>query len=98
MLLPCKKFQKISDWFYRVEYKQRNSPNIHELIWLEDAPVHGCYSDDDTTSFIDQIITCEKPVNDPELGLLACFFLNKIESILFQDSSLKFATIFLMVH
>ena len=46
----------------------------------------------------DQIITCEKPVNDPELGLLACFFLNKIESILFQDSSLKFATIFLMVH
>ena len=44
--------EKISDWFYRVEYKQRNSPNIHELIWLEDAPVHGCYSDDDTTSFM----------------------------------------------
>ena len=40
------------------------------LIWLEDAPVYGCDSDDDITSFIDQIITCEKPVNDPELGLL----------------------------
>lgn len=40
------------------------------LIWFEDAPVYGCDSDDDITSFIDQIITCKKPANDLELGLL----------------------------
>ena len=60
----------ISDWFYRVEYQQRGSPHIHMLIWLEDAPVYGRDSDDDITSFIDQIIICEKPANDPKLGVL----------------------------
>ena len=61
---------KISDWFYRVEYQQRGSPHIHLLIWLEDAPVYGCDGDDEVTSFIDEIITCKVPNNDPELGLL----------------------------
>ena len=63
---------KIADWFYRVEYQQRaGSPHIHMLIWLEDAPVpvYGC--DDDSTcvvtSFIDEIITCKKSDNNPEL-------------------------------
>ena len=61
---------KISDWFYRVEYQQRGSPHIHMLVWLEDAPVYGRDSDDDITSFIDQIIICEKPANDPKLAVL----------------------------
>ena len=39
------------------------------LIWLEDAPVYGC-SDGNVTTFIDKIITCKKPKNDPELELL----------------------------
>ena len=38
---------KVADWFYRVEYQQRGSPDIHMLIWLEDAPVYGCDGDDD---------------------------------------------------
>ena len=57
---------KIKDWFYRVEYQQRGSPHIH-MIWLEGAPVFGIDKDDDVTSFIDQIITCQKPKNNPGL-------------------------------
>ena len=60
---------KIADWFYRVEYQQRGSPHIHMLIWLEDAPVYGCDEDEDVTSFIDKIITCERP-SGQELGPL----------------------------
>ena len=40
------------------------------LIWLEDAPVYRCNDDSDVTTFIDKIITCKKPDNDPELMLL----------------------------
>ena len=61
---------KIADWFYRVEYQQRGSPHIHMLIWLESAPVYGFDEDEDVTSFIDEIITCKKPDNDPELQVL----------------------------
>ena len=61
---------KIADWFYRVEYQQRGSPHIHMLIWLEDAPAYGCNDDKDVTTFIDKIITCKKPDDDPELALL----------------------------
>ena len=61
---------EVADWFYRVEYQQRGSPHIHMLISLEDAPVYGCDSDDEVTSFIDEITTCKMPNNDPELGHL----------------------------
>ena len=61
---------KVADWFYRVEYQQRGSPHIHMLIWFEDAPVYGCGGDDEVTSFIDEIITCKMPKNNPELRLL----------------------------
>ena len=61
---------EIEDWFYRVEYQQRGSPHVHMLIWLKGAPVYGCDDDNDVTSFIDNIITCKKPNNDSELGLL----------------------------
>lgn len=57
----------ISDWFYRVEYQQRGSPHIHMLIWIENAPKFGEDSDSKVTSFIDKIITCEKPTDNPEL-------------------------------
>ena len=58
---------KIKDWFYRVEYQQRGSPHIHMLIWLEDAPVFGVDKDEDVTLFIDKIITCQKPEDEPKL-------------------------------
>ena len=43
-------------WFYRVEYQQRGSPHIHK----------NC----DVASFIDKIITCEKPAENSELVVL----------------------------
>ena len=58
---------KITDWFYRVEYQQRGSPHIHMLIWLENTPTLGEDSDCDVVSFIDKIITCEKPTANPQL-------------------------------
>ena len=58
---------KIKDWFYRVEYQQRGSPHIHMLIWLENAPVFGVDKDEEVIAFIDQIIICSKPNNDPKL-------------------------------
>ena len=58
---------KIKDWFYRVEYQQQDSPHIHMLIWLENAPVFGVDKDEEVIAFIDQIITCSKPDNDPKL-------------------------------
>ena len=58
---------KISDWFYRVEYQQTGSSHIHMLIWLEDAPEFGKDSDTKVTSFIDKIITYQKPIDNLEL-------------------------------
>ena len=67
LLCNAEPLGKIFDWFYRVEYQQRGSPHIHMLIWLENAPEFGEDSDNKVTSFIDNIITCEKPVHNPEL-------------------------------
>ena len=58
---------RIADWFYRVEYQQRGSPHIHMLIWLENAPVFGVNDDEEVTAFIDSIITCSKPSENPTL-------------------------------
>ena len=58
---------KIEDWFYIVEYQQRGSPHIHMLIWLQNAPVFGVDENDNVTSFIDKIITCHLPNDEPEL-------------------------------
>ena len=58
---------KIADWFNRVEYQQRGSPHIHVLIWLENATQFGEDSDEKVTFYIDKIITCQKPINNPEL-------------------------------
>ena len=61
---------KISDWFYRVEYQQRGSPHIHMLIWLESAPVFGVDDDAVVTDFIDNIISCQWPIDNQELHQL----------------------------
>ena len=57
----------ISDWFYRVEYQQRGPPHIHMLMWLDGAPEFQVKSDAEVTGFIDNIITCQRPTDNPEL-------------------------------
>lgn len=47
------------------------------LIWVEDAPEFQVKSDEEVMGFIDKIITCQKPVNNPEL-------LNHVHSNLHQ--------------
>ena len=37
------------------------------MLWLENTPVFGVDKDDNVISFIDQIITCEKPNDNHEL-------------------------------
>ena len=58
---------KIKDWFYRVEYQQRGSRDVHMLMWLEDAPVFGVDEDENVASFIDKIVSCRKPDDDTTL-------------------------------
>ena len=37
------------------------------LIWQENSPTCGKDYDCDVVSFIDEIITCEKPTENPDL-------------------------------
>ena len=36
------------------------------LIWLESAPVFGIDDDATVTTFIDQIVSCKWPIDDPQ--------------------------------
>ena len=56
--------QKISDWFYRVEYQQRGSPHVHVLIWVDGAPECQVQSDTEVIAFIDKLITCQKQADN----------------------------------
>ena len=67
LLSPAEPLGKISDWFYEVEYQQRGSPHIHMLIWLEGAPQFQENSDAQVTAYTEKIITCQMPVDNPEL-------------------------------
>ena len=67
LLTSAEPLGKISDLFYRVEYQQRGSPHIHMLIWLEGVPEFKINSDREVTAYIDKIITCQKPVDNPVL-------------------------------
>ena len=40
------------------------------LIWLESAPVFGIDDDATVTTFIDQIVSCKWPIDDPQLQKL----------------------------
>lgn len=67
LLSPAEPLGKTSDWFYRVEYQQIGSPHIHMLIGLEGAPEFQENSDAQVTAYIEKIITCQIPVDNPEL-------------------------------
>lgn len=67
LLSSAEPLGKISDWFYRVEYQQRGSPHIHMLIWVECAPKFQEQSDKEVIEFINKIISCHKPTDNPKL-------------------------------
>lgn len=51
----------INDYFHRVEFQQRGSPNIHMLAWIKDSPKYGIETNEELVSFIDEYVTCNKP-------------------------------------
>ena len=44
--------------FYRVEFQQRDSPHIHMLVWIENAPRLETNSEKEIVQFVDQYLTC----------------------------------------
>lgn len=72
---------KISDWFYRVECQQRESPHIHMLIWLEGVPQFQVNSDSKVAEFIDDIITRQKPTDNAELADLVNRLVVRIQKL-----------------
>ena len=54
----CEAFRKLSDYFYRVEFQQRGSPQIHMLVWIENAPTLENNSEEEIVQFVDQYLTC----------------------------------------
>ncbi len=35
---PAESIDKVTDYFYRVEFQARGSPHTHALFWVENAP------------------------------------------------------------
>ena len=54
---------KISNWFHRAEYQQRFTSYSH-VNRLENAPQFSIDSDADMASYIDNIITCQRPTDN----------------------------------
>ena len=50
---------KLTDYYLRIEFQQRESPHVHSLLWLQDAPkfVHNPLHE--VIEFIDRTISCK---------------------------------------
>lgn len=51
---------KIVDFFVRVEFQRRDSPHIHMLLWIENAPIYGEMTTQEKEAFIDKHCKCSK--------------------------------------
>ncbi len=60
----CHPIGEVVDFFYRVEFQQRGSPQIHGLFWIKDAPVYGKNSDEDIANFEDSYVSCKADSDD----------------------------------
>lgn len=67
----------VTDYFYRIEYQQRGSPNVHMIVYCKDAPIFGQDSDEDVCEYIDRFITCHKPEEESEISELVKFQTHK---------------------
>ena len=50
---------EIVDFFYREEFQQRGSPDIHVLFWVPDAPQYEQNSNEEIIHFVDKYISCK---------------------------------------
>ena len=60
----------ILDYRYRVEFQQRDSPHIHMVAWVRDAPTFESNSEEEIKHFVDQYLTCSLPLDDDHLHKL----------------------------
>ncbi len=55
---------EVVDFFYCVEFQQRDSPHIHGLFWIKNAPEYGKDTDEDIAKFVDSYVSCKADPND----------------------------------
>ena len=67
---PHSPLQKVTDWFYRVEFQQRGSPHIHMMTWVKGAPRYATSSEEEVVSYIDKIISVSSNVSTEEAEYL----------------------------
>ncbi|OBZ81506.1 hypothetical protein A0J61_10445, partial [Choanephora cucurbitarum] len=66
----------VLDYYYRIEFQQRDSPHVHMLVWLEDAPTYsfcsdfGAENEQTVCDFIEQVISC-KALSETENSTLS---------------------------
>ena len=53
----CHPIGQVVDFFYRVEFQQRDSPHIHGLFWIKNAPEYGKDCNEDIIKFVDSFIS-----------------------------------------
>ncbi|KAK6175978.1 hypothetical protein SNE40_014350 [Patella caerulea] len=60
---------KVIDYFYRLEFQARGTPQAHWLFWIKNSPKIDEDKDEDVVDFIDKYISSELPDkdHDPEL-------------------------------
>ena len=58
---------EIADYFYRVEFQQRGSPQIHGLFWVKMAPQYQKNLNKEIVTFFDRYITCQKLESSTEM-------------------------------
>ena len=49
---------EIMDFSYRFEFQQRDSPHIHALFWIKNAPKYGEHENDKILHLVDKHVTC----------------------------------------
>ena len=54
----CEPIGKLLDYFYKVEFQQRDSPHIHMLVWIKNAPTLETNSEGEIVQFVDKYRTC----------------------------------------
>lgn len=69
ILSPSEPIGKVSDFFQRVEFQQRESPHMHCLYWIENAPKLNEDGEDAVCDFIDKYVSCAVPSESEDLEL-----------------------------
>ena len=55
---------QIVDFFYREEFQQRGSLDIHALFWMLDAPQYEQNSNEEIIHFVDKYVSCKSDQSD----------------------------------